>query len=113
MEYIKRFFLYTFIILLVASIFKDLSLGTIIKEEDSPPDIPTVVSNSNYSVQKVKISSGDTVLSIVEEINSQKIHEIEIQQILSDFNELNPSVNPYQLQPNSFYYFPDYNKNGD
>ncbi|WP_156290717.1 hypothetical protein [Oceanobacillus salinisoli] len=106
MYFSKKIFIYIIIILLVASIYKDLSLGTE-PNENVPTQETTIQINENYSAMKVKVTSGDTVLSIVENINEGK-GEIAIDQMMTDFQQLNPEVNPYRLQPNTFYYFPVY-----
>ncbi|WP_405101168.1 hypothetical protein [Oceanobacillus sp. FSL H7-0719] len=55
---------------------------------------------------QVKITPGDTVLSVTEEINS--LEDLDIEQIIHDFQKLNPGIDYRILSPYTFYYFPLY-----
>lgn len=112
MDFLKRLFLYIIIILLVISIFNDLSLEKE-KEINSENTITMRNHDLDYVIYKVKVNTGDTVLSIIEELNKPMNGKLELDKILSDFKVLNPEVDPYQLQANTYYYFPMYHKNGD
>ncbi|HLR80656.1 MAG TPA: hypothetical protein VK119_08790 [Bacillota bacterium] len=105
MDFIKKTCLYLCFILLVMSIYKDLSSE--IPSED-PNKYGTLDEYStDFTIIKVKVQPGDTVLSIVEEVNGQ-IQESSIEKVMTDFKALNPTTNPYQLQTGNFYYFPLY-----
>lgn len=58
---------------------------------------------------QIKISPGDTVLSVTEEINS--LTNLEVEKIITDFQKLNPSTDYRALTPYTFYYFPLYYDN--
>jgi hypothetical protein len=104
----KRFLLYVFIILLFISISKDLEVN----DHDQNTEMINIhsphQSNADFSIMHIKIEGGDTVLSIVEEINHYHIKKMDLNQIIADFQEINPTVDPYHLQPHIFYYFPVY-----
>src|SRR5690625_5763881 len=62
---------------------------------------------NNLSAIKVRVQHGDTVLSIIEQINHQ-LPEQDIEQMIIDFRSINPNIDPYNLQGNTIYYFPVY-----
>lgn len=110
MEFVKRGLTYIFIILFIASIMNDLKI-----REDNSISSQTTLSiednHSNYVIYKVKIDTGDTVLSIVEELNKSTMSDnVDLHQVMNDFHKLNPDVDPYQIQPHNYYYFPVYKK---
>ncbi|MFC4022778.1 hypothetical protein ACFOUV_02965 [Oceanobacillus longus] len=102
----KRFSLYIFIILLLISIFQDINTKppptTFINNKEN------IIFNHAYSIAHVKVFPGDTVLSITETINQESLAQMDLQQILQHFEELNPTTDPYKLQPYTVYYFPVY-----
>lgn len=104
----KRIFTYMIIILLITSIYKDLSLGTgnktSVKDEISPNE--AMYNNNDFSIIQIKVTHGDTVLSIMESINDE-INNVE--KIIADFQVLNPNTPPQQIRPGEIYYFPKYN----
>lgn len=105
MNFIKRASVYLLIIFLFISIYNDLNGKTQITEESNSNHHN---NNIKFTIMHIKVQPGDTVLTIVEEINSNKFSTLDINQILSDFQEINPTVDPYSIQPHSFYYFPKY-----
>ncbi|WP_085991892.1 hypothetical protein [Oceanobacillus senegalensis] len=109
MHVLKRYFMYIFIILLLISIYKDLSLS-IPGTNQTLTDQVHIFNEVDFTIMKVKVSPGDTVLSIVEEINKQHLKHFESSQILTDFKQINPGVNPYELESHNYYFFPLYNK---
>ncbi|MGG0187090.1 hypothetical protein [Bacillus rhizoplanae] len=62
------------------------------------------ISGAKYKIIEVK--TGDTVLSITEEINKKKIPSIE--KVVTDFKGLNQSESPAKLQIGKKYKFPLY-----
>lgn len=100
MDFIKRISLFTLFLLLIISIYKDLSVR-------STP-IDNVNSLNGVSVVKVKIQPGDTVLSVTERVNNYTIDKLDLEKVISDFKELNKFADPYNLQINKHYYFPIY-----
>lgn len=103
----KRFLLYVFIILLLISISKDLAVNKQ-NDEGINENIPLHNSNMDFTIMHIKIEPRDTVLSVVEKINDDNIQKLNITQIITDFEKINPTVDPYHLQPDTFYYFPKY-----
>lgn len=107
MKLIKKCCFFIIIVLFLTSIYKDLHLNiTGIHDMDRASD--TVINNTE--VIKIKVKEGETVLSITEKINHFEKEQINIKQIMLDFEEANPNVNPYRLKANRFYYFPLYSK---
>ncbi|GAB3051011.1 hypothetical protein [Virgibacillus ainsalahensis] len=108
MNFFKKFFIYILFILLFISIYQDLSVGTVPEIKKQSTDVEQ--SDEKYDVAHVKLKAGDTVLSIVERINNNELKQVDIEQIITDFQTINPSSDPYQLEQGVYYYFPVYNK---
>lgn len=108
MNFFKKFLIFVSAILLCASIYHDMTSGSISTNEER--NTRTTTSNSlSYSIEKVQISPGETVLSIVEKYNDGGV-SLNVDQILTDFRKLNPDVHPYQLEAYHYYNFPVYKK---
>jgi hypothetical protein len=105
----KKTIINIFIILLLVSIYKDLTLGTDISHNIKREDNPTEgLDKQAFDILKVKIEAGDTVLTVMEKINPS-LSDLNIEQIMEDFSLLNPNIDPNHLQSNRFYFFPKYN----
>src|SRR5699024_279531 len=104
MRLIKKISVYTFIILLVISVYKDLSINSPIP--DKRVEFEKMPLN-HTNVIKVKVQKGETVLSIVEKINKTG-KNLDVEQILDDFQASNPNADPYHLKADSFYFLPLY-----
>lgn len=103
MKTINKCCLFLFIIFLATSIYKDLHLNSpsTFYENDK-------IETLSINVIKVKVKHGETVLSIVENINPMDKERINIQQVMNDFKEANPNADPFQLEADKYYYFPLY-----
>ena len=89
------------VIIIAISMYYDLKFGTI-----PAHSIPPQTENSNYYMT-VKIKPGDTVLSIMEKLH-ENFDSMQIEQIMHDFQLLNPNADPYSLKEGTLYYFPYY-----
>ncbi|MFS0672827.1 hypothetical protein [Ornithinibacillus sp. 179-J 7C1 HS] len=105
----KKLILYIFIILLLISIYKDLNVGTntYTSNNTGENESNSMSTNSRFDVIKVKIESGDTVLTVIEQLNPN-MENYNTGDILADFYSLNPNVDPNKLKQNHFYFFPKY-----
>lgn len=101
----KKVLIYTLVFLLLFSVYQDLHVGSLQNSTDPPLQ---TVPITDYNAVYVKVQHGDTILSIVENINSDSIQRLDVDQIMDDFKVLNPNVNPHQLRPGHYYYFPSY-----
>ena len=99
----KRLSILLLFILLIISVVDDLS-----KQQPINDSFIKVQEDNDTGIAHIKIKQGDTVLSVTEEIND--LDYLDIQQIINDFEKLNPGVDTESLLPNSFYYFPLYNE---
>lgn len=100
MSNLKRISLFLLLILFTLSIIDDLSRD---------PHVPEYNGiEKEITIAHIKVKPGDTVLSITEEIN--EVSNLNIEQIITDFEHLNPGTSVEKLIPNSFYYFPLYNE---
>ncbi|WP_186575770.1 hypothetical protein [Aquibacillus kalidii] len=127
---LKKIGLTLFVVLLLVSIFKDLTVGTIVREtetvqgasekdnEEQPVEKKNKKADENtekeqqketnrYKVVSKKVAAGETVLSIVETINPDE-NSLLMKQIILDFETLNPGIDPHLIEPNKEYYFPAY-----
>ncbi|QTM99844.1 hypothetical protein ERJ70_11390 [Sediminibacillus dalangtanensis] len=120
MGFLKKTVVTLFIILFIVSIFKDLTVGTLNGAQQRTEEQPANPSNSHkpsqkapqqdqiaYQVIEVEVRPGDTVLSIIEEINRAEA-VLAIDSIVTDFQKLNPGTDPQQIQPGETYLFPLY-----
>ncbi|KGP73179.1 hypothetical protein [Pontibacillus yanchengensis] len=126
---IKKLLVVTLVFLFIVSITKDLTTGTFptsANEDESKPDQSTQTSttakattkidtqphqpNKRFETIKYNVKAGETVLSIIERLNKQGT-PVTIQQMLKDFENLNPNTNPHQIETNEPYYFPVYRQN--
>ncbi|WP_153461551.1 hypothetical protein [Sediminibacillus terrae] len=119
MGFFKKALVTLFIILFIVSIFKDLTVGTInsiqqVEEQNDnsseslEPSQNTAQQNAtDYQALEVEVRPGDTVLSIIEEINRAEA-VLSIDSIIADFQKMNPGTNPQQIQPGETYLFPLY-----
>ncbi|MUK87111.1 hypothetical protein GMD78_01665 [Ornithinibacillus sp. L9] len=106
----KKFLLYLLIILFLISVYKDITIGTEVKSNEQEKKVVVDTEHNMYQAVKVKVSHGETVLSVVERLNNFESAQLDVNRILSDFKQLNPHVDPYNIKSNSFYYFPMYNE---
>jgi len=101
MSSIKKLSLFILILLLLLSISHDLSKNM----EQHYPEANTD-EDQNTRIAPIKVQHGDTLLSIVEEIND--LNQLYVDEIIKDFQNLNPDSDYRSLKPNQFYYFPLY-----
>lgn len=103
---IKRLSILLCVCLILMSIYHDLSksFSPISYSKEKLDEQIT----EHYTVVPVKISSGDTLLSINEQLNPTFLNEVDMEQLLQDFMTLNPSVDPQHLLIDEIYYFPKY-----
>ncbi|MFE8703177.1 hypothetical protein ACFYKX_21595 [Cytobacillus sp. FJAT-54145] len=103
------------LVLIIYSIYYDLSHGTLpAMSEQKEEVVSEVVENEIVEDTKIVffekvVGKGDTVLSIVEESLDSSI-PVSIQQVVQDFEELNKGLKPEQIQYGKTYKFPDYKK---
>ncbi|WP_407268401.1 hypothetical protein [Radiobacillus sp. PE A8.2] len=129
MDLLKRLALILFTILFLVSVFKDLTQGTVVNKAYYEEQQQTEADNSEQSLEqnqnptknienepqqdqpyetiRIYPKPGDTVLSIVEDLN-QNTSTLKMNQIIDDFVTLNPDANPHQINPKTAYYFPVY-----
>lgn len=100
----KKIILYIFIILLVLSMYHDLRKELIVSQEISTNH----VSEKTKNVMKVRVKPGDTILSLIEEVNEGILSEIDINQLVSDFKQVNEHMDTNELEVNKYYYVPLY-----
>jgi hypothetical protein len=111
----KRIGVFLFCCALILSIWKDLTTGSPIpavspaENATEQPDTVMQKSNVKKTFQPVllQVKQGDTLLSITNELNNHELR-VTMEQVIQDFEELNPEKDPYALNAGSAYYFPHY-----
>ncbi|WP_188453643.1 hypothetical protein [Virgibacillus oceani] len=106
MNFLQKSGIFLIILLLIVSVYKDLTSGSF-ESDEKKIQFNTDQVSKKYKVIKVKVQSGDTVLSIMEEVNNNS-KSLDITKLLSDFNAIN-DVDPHNLRVGHYYYFPLYN----
>ncbi|MBO9129623.1 LysM domain-containing protein [Bacillus sp. 165] len=102
----------TMIALLIGyALFYDITVGTLpLLHTYSSQKQTTTKSVANETISKLyknlEVKSGDTVLSVVEQINEKGIPSIE--KVVTDFRKLNPNSSPNKLRVGQTYKFPLY-----
>lgn len=107
----KNIFFTLLLIITIYSIYYDLNVGTLPKNTvvTSHSVDPMAEGLNVIPSESIVAEPGYTVLSIVEEINIGPINA-SIQQIIHDFETLNPETNASTIQTGKSYLFPIYNK---
>lgn len=108
MSFIKRSILFLLIALFLVSLYKDLTIGTSFYNEKEVNPVKTSTYTVDFTIVQVKAYHEDTVLSIIEKLNEKAITSLDIEEMIADFQKINPRTDPYNLQPNTYYYFPLY-----
>ncbi|MEN2765971.1 hypothetical protein [Ornithinibacillus xuwenensis] len=104
----RKFLITILSILFIISVYKDLNSGTPTEGGDQT-HTDQQLERVPFDVIKVKITTGDTVLSVVEKINPS-MEQFQMEQIEKDFSSLNPHIDPTHIKANHFYFFPKYNQ---
>lgn len=80
-----------------------------VKEEktDKQPKGVNTGNEKELYYQEVKVAAGQTVLSIVEQIQDGPL-PVSISQLITDFQVLNPKTEPEMIQIGKVYKFPVY-----
>jgi hypothetical protein len=102
--YWKKSIVFVMFILLLLSIYHDLQKGLIISEEANI----IYVNKQKVTVVKVRAVAGDTILSLIETVNSDEMSRVNINEIISDFKQLNPQLKSNELIVDEYYYVPLY-----
>jgi len=92
-------------IIVIYAIYVDLTEGTLHVEGKKPINSSELVETIPY--KKIEVRPGDTVLSIVEQLNG-KAHSLSIEKIVKDFERLNAGLKPEEIQAGKIYNFPIY-----
>ncbi len=118
----KKLLIFFCCVLFVVSIGKDLTTGTFPKSsahqqkqqsqaQDAPEKEPTTEikkqETKRYRTVQHKVTAGETVLSIIEKLNTNG-PPVTIKQMIKDFEDLNPEIEPHHIQTNKVYTFPIY-----
>lgn len=107
----KKFLYGVLLFIVFAGIWNDLSSGSLPSVQKSSSGAvkasPTPPSSASLSYQELAVSGGDTVISIVEELHPPGF-SLDIEQTVTDFQQLNDGISPEQIRIGSTYKFPFY-----
>jgi hypothetical protein len=105
---------FSLFILVVYSIYYDLEMGTlkarttpVSTELTEPVESNPTTKNPSQPHKEIKIKPGETVLSVVELIHNGNV-PVSIDQIVADFQNLNPNTDVHKIQIGQTYLFPLY-----
>lgn len=98
---IKKLLILFLIVLISYVTYYDITFGTF--QNTSTKEVST---DSTIIFQTVEIKSGDTLLSLVEQLSHTNIPSVDI--IIGDFQKLNNGLKPNNLQVSRTYKIPIY-----
>lgn len=104
----KRLAFFLVTILVIYVIYFDLTKGTL--PNGNEPVIEAMAESNNVATIpyfEKKVSSGDTVLSVVENKMNSPL-SVSIDKVISDFQNLNNGLSPEKIKSGFVYKFPDY-----
>lgn len=98
--------------LLLYIIYFDLTIGTL-PANAKPILHKNAETEKTHSLtyQKHLVKPGETVISIAEQLHKGSL-KVPIEQLINDFEELNPNVGVTKIQPGKTYFIPYYPKDG-
>lgn len=108
----KRVSVFLLGILTIYVIYIDLTAGTLPKNESQKPGqtVATMANITNSAPSfEAEVEPGETLISIVEN-HIKKPLPVSIDELIEDFQSLNPGLSPEKIQIGSTYEFPDYSK---
>jgi hypothetical protein len=108
----KRFLLTIFTLLTIYVIYIDLTQGTLPEKstEESAPAVETLANTTeSLPAFEASVGRGETLISIVER-HIDKPLPVSIEELVQDFQKLNPGQAPEKIQIGVTYLFPDYSK---
>ncbi|MBS4199678.1 hypothetical protein KHA93_08415 [Bacillus sp. FJAT-49732] len=109
----KKFAAFIATSILLYSVYYDLTIGVIPRSSAETAKLvdinPIPVEQEQEPFTNIEIKPGDTVISIMEELQQGPL-PVPISQIVSDFEELNEGTKPEQIQIGKTYQFPLYHE---
>ncbi|WHX99332.1 hypothetical protein [Neobacillus sp. DY30] len=99
-------------LLTIYIIYIDLTAGTLPKNESQKTEqtVATMTNITNSAASfEAEVEPGETLISIVEN-HIKKPLPVSIDELIEDFQSLNPGLSPEKIQIGSTYEFPDYSK---
>ncbi|HDX9611456.1 TPA: hypothetical protein ROY01_002501 [Bacillus toyonensis] len=115
----KRLGIFLFVLVLGYIFYYDIKIGTLpmlssykkttaaqtIKKEETTTK-QSKKEETDITYKTIEVKTGETVLSITEQINKKKIPSIE--KVIDDFKQLNKSTSATKIQIGKTYKFPLY-----
>ncbi|MGH1283414.1 hypothetical protein [Bacillus toyonensis] len=115
----KRLGIFLFVLVLGYIFYYDIKIGTLpmlssykkttaaqtIKKEETTTK-QSKKEETDVTYKTIEVKTGETVLSITEQINKKKIPSIE--KVIDDFKQLNKSTSATKIQIGKTYKFPLY-----
>lgn len=104
----KRLVGFILFVLVTYAIYYDLSHGTL-PTFTEPKIVAKTQEEMSINFFEKEVEHGDTVLTIVERQLNKAI-PVSIQEVVTDFNQLNNGIRPEEIQYGKTYKFPDYSE---
>ncbi|UTR14410.1 hypothetical protein MM221_17885 [Salipaludibacillus sp. LMS25] len=107
------------VIIIGISVRIDLSAGTIPDQKGQPKSHLNTTEDTAHNIentlfyQEVIVEENQSVYSIVQQLHPRETFALSVEQVLADFEVLNPGVTPYQLSAGNAYKFPVYREIDD
>lgn len=107
----KRLAFFLAAVLVIYVVYVDLTKGTLPNENEAVIEAMAENEDASLSIPyfEEKVSSGDTVLSVVEKNINGPI-SVSINEVVSDFKILNNGLSPEKIKSGFVYKFPDYSQ---
>jgi len=106
MSFLKNLCLYTCIILLILSLYNDLTKSFVHQTHTNTEENGVQMNETN--VVQIKLSAGDTFISVAERLYGKEFVWKNVDKVIKDFADVNPNIDPFHLDYNTYYYFPVY-----
>ncbi|MCT8139713.1 hypothetical protein H1D32_19560 [Anaerobacillus sp. CMMVII] len=110
----KKIVIPILLLISIYSIYYDLNIGTLPTKQVATAHAQEIEPTQNsvtgeIPAESIVVEPGYTVLSIVEELHNEPVNA-SIQQIIVDFETLNPGTTANKIQIGKAYLFPVYRK---
>jgi hypothetical protein len=107
----KRLVITILVLLIGYALFYDVTVGTLpllhtYSKQKQAASVAVSKDQNSKTFKSIEIKSGDTVLSVVEQINKKEPPSVE--KVAADFRKLNPGASPNKLRIGRSYKFPLY-----
>lgn len=115
MHFLKKVFVVFLALLFVRSLLYDWSTGVLefdvtpTNTEEDQKEKNNHGNKASFQAVPYQVQSGDTVLSILEQLNPH-LNMYSMEKVIEDFQSLNPGIDPHSILNGNTYLFPVYDE---